>query len=279
VPYAVCRQRVAAVLAAGALLLVLAAVAPGLAAAKNYGSGLSSQAGGLGMDPYHHLGARALHRGLQGHDVRVAQDYLRRAGFPARVDGVYGRGTARAVLSFERAMGLTIDGALSKPDIKALRGLVEHGGAFRARTIRAVAPTTETAGLNPDGTATAPVDAPPEVQAIIAAGNVIAHKPYRYGGGHGKWPAHDSGYDCSGSVSFALHGAGLLTRPLASYDFEHWGAPGPGEWVTIYANGGHAYMVVAGLRFDTSGRSRTGSRWQTAMRSSAGYEVVHPEGL
>jgi cell wall-associated NlpC family hydrolase len=112
---------------------------------------------------------------------------------------------------------------------------------------------------------------------MIAAGNVIAHKPYRYGGGHGRWS--DTGYDCSGSVSYALHGAGLLKAPLASYDFEHWGDAGPGEWVTIYANGGHAYMVVAGLRFDTSGRSRTGSRWQTDMRSPRGYVVRHPDGL
>src|SRR6185312_11824305 len=235
---------------------------------KTYGGAVSSS-GGVGMDPYHHLGARALHVGLQGHDVRVAQDYLRRAGFPATVDGEYGPATARAVKAFESANGLHVDGNLSKADILVLRRLVEHGGAFRARTIHAVAPTTGKAGLNPDGTATPPPDAPLAVQQIIAAGNVIAHKPYRYGGGHGKWD--DSGYDCSGSVSYALHGAGLLDTPEASGDLESYGDSGPGQWVTIYANGGHAYMVVAGLRFDTSGATTTGSRWQTDMRSNRGY--------
>jgi cell wall-associated NlpC family hydrolase len=259
------------------LLVVLAAAVPAAHATSYGGGALSSSAGGVGMDPYHHLGARALRPGASGHDVRVAQDYLRRAGFPATVDGEYGAGTARAVRSFESADGLHVDGSLSKADIVALRHLVEHGGAFRARTVRAVAPTTGKAGLNPDGTATPPPDAPLAVQQIIAAGNVIAHKPYRYGGGHGKW--EDSAYDCSGSVSYALHGAGLLQQPLASGDMESWGDAGPGQWVTIYANGGHAYMVVAGLRFDTSGQTRSGSRWQTDMRSSSGYVVRHPDGL
>jgi peptidoglycan hydrolase-like protein with peptidoglycan-binding domain len=132
------------------------------------------------------------------------------------------------------------------------------------------------ATLNADGTATAPASAPPEVQAIIAAGNEIASKPYRYGGGHTlKWK--DSGYDCSGSVSYALHGADLLDSPLPSGSFETWGESGPGEWVTIYARGDHMYMIVAGLRFDTSGAKP--SRWQTSKRSSKGFVVRHPAGL
>ena len=105
-----------------------------------------------------------------------------------------------------------------------------------------------------DGLATAPADAPPQVQAIIAAGNEIATKPYKYGGGHGKW--EDSGYDCSGSLSYAFHGAGMLDEALDSTGFMSWGEAGKGQWVTIYAKGSHAYMVVAGLRFDTSGRPR-----------------------
>ena len=123
----------------------------------------------------------------------------------------------------------------------------------------------------------APAGAPPQVQQIIAAGNEIASKPYKYGGGHGKWD--DSGYDCSGSVSYALHGAGLLDEALPSGSFVDWGDPGPGQWVTIYANGGHMYMVVAGLRFDTSGRSNHNTRWQSEQRSSDGYTVRHPPGL
>ncbi|MGB2711583.1 MAG: hypothetical protein WBC33_08695, partial [Conexibacter sp.] len=113
------------------------------------------------------------------------------------------------------------------------------------------------------------------VKAVIAAGNRIATKPYRYGGGHGRW--EDAGYDCSGSVSYALHGGELLSTQLDSSGFMGWGARGRGRWITVYGNPGHAYMVVAGLRFDTSGASP--SRWQADMRSSAGYVVRHPAGL
>jgi cell wall-associated NlpC family hydrolase len=133
------------------------------------------------------------------------------------------------------------------------------------------------ARLTSHGTAVAPPGAPARVKAIIAAGNRIAHKPYVYGGGHGSFSA--AGYDCSGSVSYALHAAGLLRTPLASYDLEGWGRSGRGRWVTIYANGGHVYMRVAGLRFDTSGRSRSGSRWQTSAATTAGYVVRHVPGL
>jgi hypothetical protein len=101
--------------------------------------------------------------------------------------------------------------------------------------------------------------------------------PYIYGGGHGKW--EDRGYDCSGSVSYALHGGGLLEQSMPSGGFTNWGAAGAGQWVTIYANSGHMYMVVAGLRFDTSGAKQTGSRWQTEQRPARGYTVRHPEGL
>ena len=119
--------------------------------------------------------------------------------------------------------------------------------------------------------------APLVVRRVIAAGNRIARAPYSYGGGHGNWNA--GAYDCSGSVSYALHGGGLLDTALASGDLMSWGAPGPGRWITIYANGGHAFMVVAGRRFDTTGREQTGSRWQSAMRDTTGYVVRHPPGL
>ena len=123
----------------------------------------------------------------------------------------------------------------------------------------------------------APAGAPAAVVAIIQAGNVIAHMPYRFGGGHQNWT--DSGYDCSGSVSYALHGAGLLDTPLASYDFYTWGEAGPGQWVTIYARDDHAYMVVAGLRYDTSASKGGGSRWTAAGRPPTGYVARHPAGL
>ena len=135
------------------------------------------------------------------------------------------------------------------------------------------------AKILPNGDAVAPRGAPAEVKMIIAAGNEIARKPYLWGGGHGAWK--DDGYDCSGSVSFALAGAGLLESPLNSTGFMSYGAEGEGDWVTIYANDGHMFMVVAGIRFDTSGRGRGSrdSRWQADMRPTGGYTVVHPPGL
>jgi cell wall-associated NlpC family hydrolase len=128
-----------------------------------------------------------------------------------------------------------------------------------------------------DGTAVAPDDAPDPVKRVIQAGNAIAKFPYKWGGGHGAW--RDNGYDCSGSVSFALAGAGLLGSPLTSGGFMDWGASGPGEWITIYANAGHIFMVVAGLRFDTSGQGRAGTRWQQEPRSTAGFVVRSVPGL
>jgi hypothetical protein len=129
----------------------------------------------------------------------------------------------------------------------------------------------------PNGIALPPLDAPEEVKQIIEAGNMIARTPYKWGGGHGKWL--DDGYDCSGSVSFALAAAGLLEGPLASGPLMGWGKPGPGKWVTIYTHPGHVFMEVAGIRFDTSGRQITGSRWQNELRSTAGFVARHPEGL
>ena len=128
-----------------------------------------------------------------------------------------------------------------------------------------------------DGTAVAPDNAPEVVKRVILAGNEIAKFPYKWGGGHGAW--RDNGYDCSGSVSFALAGAGLLGRPLTSGLFMNYGAPGRGDWITIYANSGHIFMVVAGLRFDTSGQGRAGTRWQDEPRTTAGFAVRHIPGL
>ena len=133
------------------------------------------------------------------------------------------------------------------------------------------------ATIGPDGLAVPPASAPRAVVQIIRAGNAIARAPYKYGGGHGIWS--DSGYDCSGSVSYALHGAGLLDVALDSSGLAALGKPGSGRWVTVLGNPGHAYMVVAGLRFDTSSSNQTGNRWTTQMRSTAGYAVRHPEGL
>jgi cell wall-associated NlpC family hydrolase len=131
------------------------------------------------------------------------------------------------------------------------------------------------------GLATVPPDAPEAVQRMVAAANQVARLPYVYGGGHGGgeglWV--DSAYDCSGSVSFALANAGLLKSPLDSTGLARFGKPGRGKWVTIYANAGHAFMVVGGARFDTVGLRQSGSRWQPAFRSISGFTARHPPGL
>ncbi len=128
-----------------------------------------------------------------------------------------------------------------------------------------------------NGEAVAPPNAPLAVKAALEAGNAINDKPYVWGGGHGSFEA--SGYDCSGAVSYALHAGGMLDSPLDSSGFQVWGAPGGGSWITVYANSGHAYAVIAGLRWDTSMTGGNGPRWSTAMRSPAGFIARHPPGL
>ncbi|MFN8218212.1 MAG: hypothetical protein U0R71_16600 [Solirubrobacterales bacterium] len=127
------------------------------------------------------------------------------------------------------------------------------------------------------GVAAAPVSAPPAIKAAIAAANRIHTKPYIWGGGHARW--WSPGYDCSGAVSYALHGAGLLGTPLDSGSFMTWGEPGKGRWITVYTNPGHAFAVIDGLRWDTAGDAHgTGPRWHRDMVSTAGYVARHPAG-
>jgi hypothetical protein len=143
------------------------------------------------------------------------------------------------------------------------------------------------ATLLPDGTAAAPAEAPPQVQAAIFAANKLLDKPYKYGGGHAK--VEDSGYDCSGTVSYALLAAGALKTPLDSGSFMRWGLKGKGTWITVYTNPGHAFAVIAGLRLDTSTGGITsrkiartaerGPRWRVALRKARGFKKRHPVGL
>jgi peptidoglycan hydrolase-like protein with peptidoglycan-binding domain len=199
------------------------------------------------------LASRARGGGSRGAAVRVVQ---RRVGVTA--DGVFGPATARAVRRFQRARGLTADGVVGPATWAALgfpgRRIVLKRGRGGGRS-----------------------GPPLAVWRAVRAANRIAHRPYRYGGGHGSF--HDTAYDCSGSVSYVLHGAGRLSRPLDSAELMHYGAPGRGRWITVYARGGHAFAVIRGRRYDTTGRSRSGSRWQPAMRSTAGYVARHPAGL
>jgi cell wall-associated NlpC family hydrolase len=137
----------------------------------------------------------------------------------------------------------------------------------------AVGETAELAGVQ----ALAPTIAPPEVLAAVTAANSIAGLPYKWGGGHGSFD--DTGYDCSGSVSKVLNAIGALEDPMDSSGLRRWGERGKGRWITVYTNRGHAYMVIAGLRFDTSGRGGRGPRWRTASRPSSGFVARHPDGL
>jgi peptidoglycan hydrolase-like protein with peptidoglycan-binding domain len=225
-----------------------------------------------------HLGERTLDPGMHGHDVRVLQGYLTIVGYPTDVDGAYGPTTKASVLQFQTAHAMTADGVVTYAVQLVLRQTVAAalaGGAVGKATI------------NPDGTATAPSGAPAIVQEVIASANQIIDKPYLYGGGHGQW--NDTGYDCSGSVSYALHGAGLLSAPEDSTGLESYGSPGPGTWMTIYADSAHTWIVVAGIAFDTADYggpnvpSGTGPRWRSDpignLADGGNFVVRHPSGL
>jgi cell wall-associated NlpC family hydrolase len=128
------------------------------------------------------------------------------------------------------------------------------------------------------GVALAPPDAPEPVQGAINAANTIVGRPYVWGGGHASF--YDNSYDCSGAVSFALFGGGLIPQPLTSGDLMRWGSPGRGKWITVYANPGHTFVEIAGLRFDTVGAEQgSGPRWHLATVSTAGFVARHPQGL
>ena len=215
---------------------------------------------------------------MQGHDVRVLQSYLTLAGYATPVDGQFGSTTESSVLSFEAAHNLKTDGVISYADSLVLRQAVVSvlsGGPVGTATI------------NSDGTATAPAGAPAPVVAMIAAANQIIDTPYVYGGGHRSFDSR--GYDCSGAVSYALHGAGLLSSPEDSSGLESFGTEGPGRWVTVYADAGHAFIDIAGIAFDTANYggpnipSGDGPRWRTDptgnLADGGSYVVRHPSGL
>jgi hypothetical protein len=154
--------------------------------------------------------------------------------------------------------------------LSALPGL--QAGAAGAKVPQAT--------LTPGGRAIAPPSAPPSVKAMIEAANRIHHRPYRWGGGHRSW--NSRGYDCSGSVSYVMHAAGLLESPLDSTGFMRWGSGGGGSWVRIYANREHVFAVIAGLRWDTSyseDGDRSGPGWSEEMRPTGGFRLRHPLGL
>ena len=225
------------------------------------------------------LGRRVLRQGLHGSDVTILQGYLTIAGFPTTVDGSYGPQTAASVAAFKQAHSLTPANGVAGPSfVHALRS------AISAYTSDIPAGT---AAINPDGTATAPAGAPPAVQAMITAANSILNTSYCVGGGHGSW--RSSCYDCSGAVSYVLHGAGLLSSSEDSTGLESYGSAGPGRWVSIYSDPSHAFIVIAGIAFDTADYggpnipSGDGPRWRSNplgnLADGGHYVVRHPPGM
>jgi len=241
------------------------------------------------------LGERTLKQGMTGEDVKTLQRDLTTTGYPTAVDGRFGSATKASVLYFERDNHLAADGAVNYGASQILRQLVAivavggHDSGLGSNTPATVPSTgaTGTTTITANGTATAPAGAPRQVQEVIAAANQIIDTPYIWGGGHGSWSS--PGYDCSGAVSCALHGGGLLSTPENSVALETYGQAGPGKWITIYADASHAFMVVAGRAFDTADYggpnipSGTGPRWRsnpTGNLSDGGHFVVrHPAGL
>lgn len=178
-------------------------------------------------------------------------------------DGVFGSGTEKALRRFQKRRGLPVDGVAGPATRRALR--LGPGKALKRKRPHRRRRRSGAGG----GSST--------VARVLAAANRIATKPYRYGGGHGSF--NDSAYDRSGSVSYALHGGGLLSAPMTSGAFMSYGAPGPGKHITIYATSGHMYMTINGRRFDTSARRQSGSRWGGPRQTGGGYVVRHPPGL
>jgi hypothetical protein len=183
----------------------------------------------------------------------------------------------RPTLHFVRILACSVVSLL----VVAAPAAAESGtGGTAAPSSSAAAPSTA-AKVPATGLARAPHGAPAPVRGAIRAGNWLQTFPYRYGGGHEDFI--DDAYDCSGAVSFALHGGGLVDAPMDSTELMEWGEPGPGAWVTVYANPDHAYVVIAGLRLDTSAAADpggdSGPRWRPALRDPSDFVARHPAGL
>ncbi len=241
------------------------------------------------------FGDAALHRGDHGRNVKVLQRWMTRVGVETPIDGSFGLKTYRSVRKYEKQFDMRVDGRVSRRQAAGLRkrayaaaeNVTKPSSGPRGGGIEAGAALPESAlgltdgpeaVLSDDGkTALAPASAPQAVKDAIQAANRLVDKPYIYGGGHGR--IEDRGYDCSGTVSYALIHGGLLKAPLASGGFYDYGKSGKGEWITVYTNQGHMYAVIAGLRLDTSGPGERGPRWRPESRSSSGFKVRHPDGL
>jgi peptidoglycan hydrolase-like protein with peptidoglycan-binding domain len=200
-----------------------------------------------------------------GGDVQRLQSALHLSA-----DGDFGPETEAAVRRLQARHGLTVDGIVGPATWSVL-------GVSGAKTLKPPHSAVSHGSSGSESSSSSSGEGSSLVARVIAAGDEIATRPYVYGGGHGSFQS--AGYDCSGSVSYALHGAGLLSAPEDSSQLESYGEAGPGRHITIYANAGHAFMVVDGKRFDTSAQDESGSRWSSSMVSTGGYVVRHPDGM
>jgi Putative peptidoglycan binding domain. len=228
-------------------------------------------------------GKRTLRAGMHGGDVSALQGYLDAAGYTTISNGRFDRSTGHSVVAFKADNGLRRNAIVDPGTAREIRAVatappLPGGMAYGQKPASSVLPLTsgQKARVLSNGMAAAPRDAPAEVKAIIAQGNKIAQLPYKWGGGHGGW--NDTGYDCSGSTTFALRTT-FRKGHFPTFGYSNWQQPGPGRWVTTYASSSHVYLVVAGIRFDTSGLRQTGSRWQRDMRSNDGFVLRHPTGF
>ncbi len=196
---------------------------------------------------------------------------------PQVVEPVAGAAATVSVGSPAASAGVSVSSAGTSASLAQPQSTAQIREAL-AESGMTAAPNQAT--LTPGGLAIAPLDAPAVVQAVINAGNEIARLPYIWGGGHLTY--EDTGYDCSGSISYVFAAAHLLDHPLVSGQLASWGDPGPGKWITIFANAGHTFMYVAGLRFDTVALAETGSRWSDHPADEpdlSSFAVRHPPGL
>jgi peptidoglycan hydrolase-like protein with peptidoglycan-binding domain len=232
------------------------------------------------------LGRRVLHLGMRGADVKQMQHALSAAGYPTTADGQFGPATQASVKRYQRATGLRANGILSRSEARTLQSATQT--TTRTATATTSATTADgTATIASNGELELPSGAPAAVQQIVAAANSIIDTNYEWGGGHGSFQS--SGYDCSGAVSFALHGGDLLSSPEDSTGLETYGQPGKGAWVTVYSDPSHAFLVVDGRAFDTADYggpnipSGSGPRWRLNptgnLQDGGSYVARHPAGL
>ena len=175
-------------------------------------------------------------------------------------------------------LGIAVAAVMSVIALVPASASADCGGGGLSPAETDICTPTAKARLLPNGMLIPPASAPARVKSVIAAANKIRLKPYIWGGGHGRW--WDAGYDCSGSVSYALHGGKFLESPLPSGPMANWGLAGLGRWITVYTNPGHAYAEIAGYRWDTSGDSgETGPRWHEDLRDNVGFVARHPAGF